>query len=166
MSKKKLWPTRSAEALMALGMVVMVAMVFGNVVLRYAFDSGLTMSEEVSRLIFVWLTFGGAILVFAEGGHIAMDMATSALPEAVRKACALLANVLVLGCCVLMGLGGWSQTVINLGNVAPVSGISKGAVYASAVLAALAIGAMALRNVWRLLRGASADTVAQRAATE
>ena len=37
----------------------MVVLVFGNVVLRYAFNSGLTMSEEVSRWLFVWLTFMG-----------------------------------------------------------------------------------------------------------
>ena len=33
-------------------LAVMVVLVFGNVVLRYAFNSGLTMSEEVSRWLF------------------------------------------------------------------------------------------------------------------
>ena len=162
----QLWSRRAGEALLALGLLVMVAMVFGNVVLRYAFDSGITMSEEVSRFVFVWLTFGGAVLVFAEGGHVAMDTLTARLPEAWRKACGLLSNALVVLCCGFMLVGGWSQTLINLANVAPVSGIPKGAIYASAVVAAAAIGLMALRDIWRLLRGASADEVAQRAESE
>ncbi len=162
----QLWGRRSGEALLALGLSVMVVMVFGNVVLRYAFDSSITVSEEVSRFIFVWLTFGGAVLVFAEGGHVAMDTLTARLPEAGRKACGLLSNALVVLCCGFMLVGGWSQTLINIANVAPVSGIPKGAIYVSAVVTAAAIGLMALRNLWRLLHGARAADVAQHAETE
>lgn len=160
------WGQRSGEALLALGLSVMVLMVFGNVVLRYAFDTGITVSEEVSRFIFVWLTFGGAVLVFAEGGHVAMDTLTARLPPAWARACALLSNALILVCCGVMLVGGWSQTVINMGNVAPVSGIPKGMIYVSAVVAAGPIGLMALWNIWRLLNGARAADVAQHADTE
>ena len=166
MQAMQLWGRRTGEALLALGLSVMVVMVFGNVVLRYAFDGGITVSEEVSRFIFVWLTFGGAVLVFAEGGHVAMDTLTARLPEPARKVCALLSNALIVLCCGVMLAGGWEQTVINIANVAPVSGISKGAIYGSAVVAAVAIGLMALRNVWRLLNGAQASDVAQHAETE
>ena len=37
------------KALIALFLAIMVVLVFGNVVLRYAFNSGITVSEEVSR---------------------------------------------------------------------------------------------------------------------
>ena len=37
------------ELLLVLLMAVMVVMVFGNVVLRYAFNSGITVSEELSQ---------------------------------------------------------------------------------------------------------------------
>jgi len=47
---------RRLEALIALMLAIMVVLVFGNVVLRYGFNSGITMSEEVSRWLFVWLT--------------------------------------------------------------------------------------------------------------
>ncbi|MEO8523160.1 MAG: TRAP transporter small permease [Caldimonas sp.] len=160
------WCGKVGEALLAIAMVVMVVMVFGNVVLRYVFDSGITASEEVSRFIFVWLTFAGSILVFAEGGHIAMNTLTDLLTERGRKTCALLSNVAIVGCCALMLMGGWKQTLINLSNVAPVSGISKGAIYGAAVVTAVCIGWMAARNVWRLLRGATAAEMAQHAATE
>jgi TRAP-type C4-dicarboxylate transport system permease small subunit len=162
----QIWGRRSGEMLLALGLSVMVLMVFGNVVLRYAFDSSITISEEVSRFIFVWLTFGGAVLVFAEGGHVAMNTLTARLPEVWRKACSLLSSALIVLCCGFMLKGGWTQTLINIANVAPVSGIPKGALYVSAVVTAVAIGLMALRNIWRLLNGASAAEVSQQAEIE
>ena len=54
---------RFLEWTIALGLAIMVVLVFGNVVLRYAFNSGITVSEEVSRWLFVWVTFLGAIWV-------------------------------------------------------------------------------------------------------
>ncbi|MCK6404311.1 MAG: TRAP transporter small permease, partial [Sphaerotilus natans subsp. sulfidivorans] len=40
---------RLLEAVMALLLAAMVVLVFGNVVLRYVFNSGITISEELSR---------------------------------------------------------------------------------------------------------------------
>ena len=49
------------EFLVVACLVAMVIMVFGNVVLRYGFNSGLAVSDELSRWLFVWITFLGAI---------------------------------------------------------------------------------------------------------
>ena len=48
----------------------MVLLVFGNVVLRYGFNSGITVSEEVSRWLFIWGTFMGAIVALREHGRL------------------------------------------------------------------------------------------------
>jgi TRAP-type transport system small permease protein len=50
------------ETLLALCLAGMVIAVFGNVVLRYGFNSGINASEELSRLLFVWMVFLGATL--------------------------------------------------------------------------------------------------------
>ena len=73
---------RLTENLLIAGFVVMIAMVFGNVVLRYGFNSGIIMSEEVSRMIFVWLTFGGAFLVAKDGQHLGMTTVVNMLAAA------------------------------------------------------------------------------------
>ena len=62
----------------------MVVLVFGNVVLRYGFNSGITVSEELSRWLFVWLTFLGAIVALREHGHLGTDMLVVA-PAACRQ---------------------------------------------------------------------------------
>ena len=61
------------KVLIALFLAIMVVLVFGNVFLRYAFNSGITVSEEVSRWLFVWLTFLGAIVAMREHGHLGVD---------------------------------------------------------------------------------------------
>src|SRR3989344_5458752 len=55
---------RWINVLIALALAVMVVMVFGNVVLRYAFNSGIAVSEEVSRLLLLlnlWRLLSGQV---------------------------------------------------------------------------------------------------------
>jgi len=57
----------------------MVVLVFTNVVMRYAFNSGITISEELSRWLFVWMTFMGAIVALRERAHLGTDTLVSRL---------------------------------------------------------------------------------------
>ncbi|MDR3369782.1 TRAP transporter small permease subunit [Rhodoferax sp.] len=43
--------------------VIMMLMVFSNAVMRYAFNSGISISEELSRWLFLWLIFFLFLLV-------------------------------------------------------------------------------------------------------
>ncbi len=47
---------------MVLCLAVMLVMVFGNVVLRLFFNTGIDLSEEIPRFAFVWMTFLGAVV--------------------------------------------------------------------------------------------------------
>jgi TRAP-type C4-dicarboxylate transport system permease small subunit len=59
--------------LMVVCLALMVVMVFGNVVLRYGFNSGITVSEELSRWLFVWMTFLGAVVAVRNHAHLGTD---------------------------------------------------------------------------------------------
>ena len=107
----------------------MVVLVFGNVVLRYAFNMGITVSEELSRFLFVWLTFLGAIVAFREHGHLGVDMVVSRLPTVGKKACLIVSQVLMLFVTWLFLQGSWEQTMINLDVKSPSAGISMGLFY-------------------------------------
>ena len=65
---------RVLDGLCVACLAAMVVMVFGNVVLRYVFNSGITISEELSRWLFVWMTFLGAISAVREHGHLGTDV--------------------------------------------------------------------------------------------
>ena len=70
---------RLLKALIAVCLTCMVVLVLSNVILRYAFNSGITLSEEVSRWLFVYLVFLGAIVALRERGHLGMDSLVSRL---------------------------------------------------------------------------------------
>ena len=82
------------ELLVVVCMVAMVIMVFGNVVLRYAFNSGITISDEMSRYCFIWLTYIGAMVAMREGGHLGVDTLVKHLPVAGKKVCLFLSESL------------------------------------------------------------------------
>ena len=126
--------TRVLDALSGLCLAVMVVLVFGNVVLRYTMNSGITVSEELSRWLFVWLTFMGAVVALREHGHLGTDALVSRLPAAGKKACLVLAQIAMLYVSWLLLSGSWAQMLINWDTEAPVTGASVGIFYASGVL--------------------------------
>ena len=126
--------TRVLDALSGLCLAVMVVLVFGNVVLRYTMNSGITVSEELSRWLFVWLTFMGAVVALREHGHLGTDALVSRLPAVGKKACLVLAQIAMLYVSWLLLSGSWAQMLINWDTEAPVTGASVGIFYASGVL--------------------------------
>ena len=72
---------RLLEFLVVVCMAAMVVMVFGNVVLRYGFNSGITVSDEMSRYCFIWLTYIGAMVAMRDGAHLGVDTLIRRLPR-------------------------------------------------------------------------------------
>ncbi|MBU6189894.1 MAG: TRAP transporter small permease, partial [Betaproteobacteria bacterium] len=98
----------------------MVVMVFGNVVLRYAFDSGIALSEELSRFLFVWLTFVGAVVVARENAHMGVETLVVRFGSSGRRLCMIVSDALVLVCCAVFFWGTWRQAPLNASNIAPI----------------------------------------------
>lgn len=142
---------RALEIVIVACLAVMAVLVFGNVVLRYAFDSGIAVSEELSRLLFVWLIFLGAILASVQRAHIGFDALVQRLPLAGRKLLVVLTGALMLWACGMFVVGGWQQTEINLGNSYPVLGISYGWLYGVAIVFGAGMALAIANNIWRTL---------------
>jgi TRAP-type transport system small permease protein len=134
-------------------LVVMVVLVFGNVVLRYAFNSGITVSEELSRWLFVWLTFVGAIVAMKDRAHLGMDSVVSRLPLWGKKACFVLSNVLMLYAVWLFASGSWQQTIINLDNRAPATGLSSGLYYGVGIFFCVSAAAIIVYHLFQVTTG-------------
>ena len=143
--------------LMVAALALMVVMVFGNVVLRYGFNSGITVSEELSRWLFVWMTFLGAVVALRNHGHLGTDVLVSRLPVIGKKLCLGATHVIMLYLCWLMGSGAWQQAVINLGTTSAVMEASMAILYASGVVFAVLAGAIVALELARLLTGRLAD---------
>jgi TRAP-type transport system small permease protein len=149
---------RLAEMLLVLMLCAMVIMVFGNVVLRYGFNSGLDFSEELSRFFFIWITFLGAIIAMREKAHLGLDTLIRVLPRAGKRLCFGLSHLLMFGCCALMFYGTWRQHHINATTMSPVTGLPMIWVYGVGYLASGAMGALIASNLWKLVTGRIADS--------
>lgn len=143
--------------LMVASLALMVIMVFGNVVLRYGFNSGLTLSEELSRWLFVWMTFMGAVVALNERAHLGTDSLIVRLPVAGQKLCLGATFVAMLFICWLIFKGSLEQTKINWGSTSAVMETSMGYLYASGVAFAVLAAPVLLLNFWRLLTGQMGD---------
>jgi TRAP-type C4-dicarboxylate transport system permease small subunit len=139
-------------------LALMVVMVFGNVVLRYGFNTGITISEELSRWLFVWMTFLGALIALRRHAHLGTDTLVSRLPVVGKKICLGTTHLLMLWVCWLMLKGAWQQTRINLDTTSAVMEASMGWFYASGVLFAVLAILFILADFWRLVTGQLAES--------
>jgi TRAP-type C4-dicarboxylate transport system permease small subunit len=127
------------------------------VVLRYAFNSGITVSEEVSRWLFVWLTFLGAIVALRQHGHLGVDMLVRRLPNVGKRACLIITQLLMLYATWLLLQGSWEQTLINWDVAAPASGLSTGWFYGVGVVYGVSTGLILLADLYRTVTGKLSD---------
>jgi TRAP-type C4-dicarboxylate transport system permease small subunit len=154
----KPWAHRLADNAMAAALGVMALAVFVNVVARYLFNTGFAASEELSRLLFVWMVFIGATAAYPLGEHMAFT--SLLLPLRTRAGGVPLAvltrviHLLVVIACALIGWGAWQQVVVGYASNSVVLGYNAALLPLPAFLSSVAIGLMALV---KLVRGSEID---------
>ncbi|MDR2788761.1 MAG: TRAP transporter small permease [Candidatus Accumulibacter sp.] len=129
----------------------MAVFVFGNVVLRYFFNSGITWAEEASRYLFIWLIFLGAIVASRENAHLGVDTLVSRLSVKNRRRVFVVSNLLVA---VTMGLcadGTWKLTELTVNQVSASMRLPLAFVYVSGFVCSVGMVMIALNNLYRLL---------------
>ena len=141
-----------AQILMAGCLGVMAVAVFFNVILRYGFGSGIAASEELSRLLFVWMVFIGATAAYPAGEHMAFTSLLGLLKPmgvAIRVMTVLIRCLVILGC-VLLGAGAWQQVAVGMDTTSVVLGYPVALLPLPVLLSSISIGVMAsielLRN--------------------
>ncbi|MCM2475073.1 TRAP transporter small permease [Rhizobium sp. CG5] len=148
---------RFLELLLILLLSGMAIMVFINVIMRYGFNSGLNVSEELSRYFFVWLTFIGAVVAFREHGHLGIETLVMFLSRRGRIVCMSLSNLVVIICSAIFFWGTWKQFPINASMSSPVTGISMIWIYGIGLFTGAGMVIIALERLIRLLTGRVTD---------
>lgn len=143
--------------LLELGVVLcllaMVIMVFGNVVMRYAFNSGIQISEEMSRYAFIWLTYLGAMVAMREGGHLGVDTLFKHLPLTGKKVSVFLSEGLMLFMNGMFLWGTYKMHDLQVTNISPVVGISMIWIYGIGYVVAVVMGIFNIHKLYLLLTG-------------
>lgn len=142
----------------AITMIGMVVMVFGNVVLRYGFNSGISISDELSRYFFIWLTYIGAMVAMRDGAHLGVDTLIRNLPKRGKQICFALSQGLMLFCNVLFFMGTFHMHELQSTNISPVLGMSMIWVYGIGYVTSVVMGAFNVLKLWQLFIGKLSDS--------
>ncbi len=91
------WLDVNFEAiLMVFFFSLMILLVTAQVILRFVFETGFSWGEEVSKLLFVWMSFSSFGYLTRGSRHVRMGFFRERLPEKMQKAILLLCDVLFL----------------------------------------------------------------------
>jgi TRAP-type C4-dicarboxylate transport system permease small subunit len=142
----------SAQAIVLVTMLTLFAALFGNAVLRYAFDSGISGAQELPQLAFPWLVLAGAVLAALRGQQIAVDVLLRALKGWWRVALALAVNAIVLALSIAVVDAAITMAESAHNQVSPILRIPRSYGYAGLVYGYGCIAVVALTNSYHALR--------------
>ena len=86
----------------AVSMLIMVSVTFYQVVMRYAFNSSPSWTEEFVRYMFVWVSMLGASIGIKEHIHIGVDAVVNLLPTKGRLFVQFLVHFIVIAFCIFL----------------------------------------------------------------
>lgn len=92
--------TNAEEAVSVIIFMLLVVDIFIGVIWRYVFNNSLAWSDELSRLLFVWLTWLGLSVGEAHNEHIRITMLVDRLPFRAAHVVNALGNILVIVVCI------------------------------------------------------------------
>lgn len=151
MQKVMHFVNRLSVLLISLLLALMCILVFGNVVLRYMFNSGITWSEEMARFLFVWLIFLGAILGLKDNEHLGVDMFVKKVSPKFKKILYVISNLLILYSLILLLNGSWKLTLLSVDSVAPATGLPYSYFYGIGIISSIGMGLIIFRNLYKVL---------------
>lgn len=120
--------SRLLQYLLTAVFVILVFVVLWGVASRYLLGDQASWSEELARLLMVWLALLGAALVAREDRHLGLDVLVRSWPEDVQRQSRLFVTILIFAFAAwIMAWGGWelvSQRFAS-GQTLPALGVSK-----------------------------------------
>lgn len=81
----------------ATAFLCVILLTIAQVFFRFALDAPLIWSEELSRLLIVWITFIGAAVVCWDGRHLNVDVGFELLPPKIRRLVRMLNAIIACG---------------------------------------------------------------------
>ncbi|WP_410750254.1 2,3-diketo-L-gulonate TRAP transporter small permease YiaM [Citrobacter sp. U14242] len=141
---------RILEGILAIIIAVLSCIVFINIVLRYGFQTSILSVDELSRFLFVWLTFIGAIVAFMDNAHVQVTFLVEKLSTANQRRLALLTHSLILLLCLALAWSSVQKTIQDWSDLSPILGLPVGLMYAACLPTSVVIALFELHRLYRL----------------
>ena len=139
------------NGIMALFLALMGLLIFTNVALRYLFNSGLTWAEELSRFLFVWTVFLGAIGALKDNNHLGFTSLVKKLSPSGKKICFIVSNLLVLSTLWVLFQGSLKLTMMTSHTLSPATGIPLSYMYVIGIISSVGMFLVVCCNIYRAI---------------
>ena len=150
-----LWRTARKGFVKALEVLVM-AMVAGltltvlwGVFTRFCLGKQAAFTDELARILLVWVSLVGAALAFCEKAHLGVDFFVVKLHPQARKTLSMLVQLIVMALAVVVFIaGGWGLAMGQMGQQLPtLPWLSRGLVYLAIPLGGVFMLLFAIENL-------------------
>jgi TRAP-type C4-dicarboxylate transport system permease small subunit len=141
-SRPSRWARRieqTLDALIALLLAVITVSLIYQVFGRYVLGHAPGWSEEVARMLIVWLTMIGSAACLRGGSHIAIGVLVNALPERLRTIVLWVRDLAVLATAGVLAWSGARYAELNAAQDSPALEIPMSIAYASLCVGAVLI---------------------------
>ncbi|MCC5958985.1 MAG: TRAP transporter small permease [Rhodobacteraceae bacterium] len=134
-------------------MAVMFGALLLNVILRYAFGTGVPMAYEIHAVLLPWLVAGGLVIAAAHNRNIAVTLLPDLLPVAARRWVFAMVQAVILA--ISLAVIWTSQPVVRASSFQTLStlGVKQVWGYSSLIYAFAGMGLIAVCDLLRLLTG-------------
>ncbi len=78
-----------------IALIVLIALTFAGVVMRYIIGQPFTWLEEVQLFCMVWIVFAAGGAAFRTGSHVAIEMIVEMFPQSVQKIISYVIDLIV-----------------------------------------------------------------------
>jgi TRAP-type C4-dicarboxylate transport system permease small subunit len=135
-------------AFLNLCIFIMTMSVIAQIVARSVFNSPLPWTEEIARIMMVWVVFTGASVLYdrTSNGHIMIDSLMLVLPPKVVTAIERVTNVLIVVFLVLLVIYGIILTQRTQMSVFAATGLSVAVIYMAVPINAVIMLFLSLRQ--------------------
>jgi TRAP-type C4-dicarboxylate transport system permease small subunit len=156
--RDRLWfvLVRIPELIMALIVAVLVVFLTLAVVGRYVFDIGITWSDELARMLFVWVVFLGFAVAIRHRGNIGVELFVDRLSRPARRMVFLFQDIAVLAFSLFFTWEAAITVRFSLLQRLPVLQITIAWLYAAVLVAGVMMTVYAAANLRDTLRGKTA----------
>lgn len=145
---------RILQVLSAILFTLLVLATTWQVFSRLVLNSPVTWSEELAKMLFVWLSFLGAALVYGERGHMAVEYVARKFDEKKERGFAIWTHVVSLVFALIaLVWGGWNAAMNAWSQNLTALPINIGSVYLVMPIAGVAIVLYAIYHIIEISAG-------------
>ena len=102
------WLHRIEDGFLVVALLAMIALAFGQIILRNLFGTGFVWIDPLLRILVLWVGLLGALVATREGKHISVDVLTRILSPRIR----LMSGSITVGFAALVsGIIAWHSTL-------------------------------------------------------